>query len=620
MTISVTNIVAGPFASTGVAQSLAFGFKAFNEDELEVFVELVDGAQVVIDDSEYGVTLNENLDGSRAEGGSVSITYPVGSNLYVRAKPGDSQDQIWSNQGSRLSNLNEALDRVTLQLLRNQYDLQRAVVEAGSLIGLLGKVDKSALLSGAGASLMGFLQSGTGAATELVQATLRRLVVMPEQFAGTDQEKVQAAFNSAGDLPGQNVARIVRLSRFYATTATIDVPTYVTVEGIGAGRCGLRPTMAAGPALRANAANNSSSFRTEWKDFTIDGVNATGSAYALELGTQKITMFSRLGFINFDTSQHAVQCLLGMQTTIFDQCWWYNNRLHQRIGVPYVGVSFPTTILHRGCIYEEGLATGAECVLVEDSNGITWDDKCVLQGNLQPVVFRVKSSANQQTSANHQWINTYIEGNGIGQANAYTWWLEGDSVADRLSGCVIMRSDIHGAEPSGAHIYAKNTDLLQVKDNQVNPSDDWLVDGGGNIRYDIDARYVGECDLQTDEYNRTVVAWRDNNDVRYVSGIGGPTIAKNATGVYRINFARAFKSGVVHVQFNAVDAGAEPMITSAYPLDADTIEVHTFLRNTPDAVVPTPNTSGTVIPIPDLVAANLDVGYLTVQGPVVAAG
>lgn len=456
-------------------------------------------------------------------------------------------------------------------------------------------------------------QSGQGAVPESVQATLRRLYVLPEQFGGTDTEKVQAAFNSAGDTPGgQNVARIVRLSRFYETTATIDVPSYVAIEGVSPGRCGLRPAMFTGPALRASVDNNTSSYLTEWRDFTIDGVNATEDAYALEMVGQKITTLSRVGFTNFDTGRHALDMQLGIQSVVLDQCRFYKNRLHQRIGKPYVGVSFPTTVTHRACVYEDGLGNGTEAVLIEDASSCTWDHKCVLQGNAQPVVFRVRSSAGQQTSANHQWVNTYIEGNGIGQMEAYTWRLDGDSPDDKLAGCVIIRSDIHGDAPSGGHIYARNTDLLQVKDNRVTPSHTWLVSGGGNTRYDIDARYAGGCEIQSAEYNTTIVAFMDDNSVRYESGILTPRVIKQATGRYHVKFNRAMKGDTSFCTVTANDRSGHALLAAAYFLDNRTVEIFAFSPIHPGAAVS--SVSGSADRTSALTAADVHVANLTVQG------
>jgi hypothetical protein len=355
---------------------------------------------------------------------------------------------------------------------------------------IISAPDQLAFRQAIGADLaqnVNFLQSGTSAVSETTQTTLRRLVVMPEQFSGTDTEKVQRAFNSAGDLPGQNVARVVRLSRFYDTTATINVPSYVTIEGVGSGRSGLRPTMSSGPALRASTANNTSSYLTEWKDFGIDGANATGSAYAVEFVGQKITTLSRLRFSSFDTSQHAVQFLLGCQSIILDQCQWYNNRMDERIGVPYVGVSFPTTIVHKGCIYEGDVvsspSTGTEAVLLQDANGCMWDNKCVFQSRDVPAVFRVTASAGQQTAANHIWDSVYTEGNGESHSPNYTYELTGVS-GQLLRGCRIVNSDIHGASPT-AHVRATYTDLLFAPIDQNAVGHTWYSDGGNNTRVNL---------------------------------------------------------------------------------------------------------------------------------------
>jgi hypothetical protein len=173
MTITVDNLVAGPFVTTGVAQNLPFTFKAFTDAEVEVYRSLVDGAEVLVDPDAYSVALNENVDGSRAEGGAVTITWPAGASLYVRAAPSRGQAQTWTNQGARLSNLNEALDRLTLLFLRQGLDMDRAVAEAGGLIGLVGKVDKTALLSNVGDTLIGTSAGGDGAIPRLLVDVLR---------------------------------------------------------------------------------------------------------------------------------------------------------------------------------------------------------------------------------------------------------------------------------------------------------------------------------------------------------------------------------------------------------------------------------------------------------------
>ena len=468
-----------------------------------------------------------------------------------------------------------------------------------------------------GGTLVGFQQAGTDALLINMQEAVRILYFTPEQFSGTDQQRVQAAYNAAGDYPGsQAFARRVLLSRFYDTTATINIPAYVGTDGIGMGRSGLRPTMSSGPALRARSTEGG--IYLSWmRSFTIDCVNLTGSAYALELDSQKIATITQVGFWNCDTTSHATWLKQGIQNLIFDQCHWLNNRLHHRIGEPFTSGSFPTTIMHRGCIWEAGLATGAEAVLIQDACSVTFDQKCVDQANLQTVVFRVASSAAQQTDANHKWLNHYHENNPTGPVPESTWRFEGNA-SSPLKGCAILGASIHGPADSVSHIYATNTDRLQVKDCTVPTTHAWITSGGNNANNDVDARFVGACAFQNPLYNTTKIAFSDTEVVVYNSGILVPTIVKQATGVYNVNFSRDLKTTASFMSVVAQDAGAEPLLASSYFLDVNTIQVLVYSRNAADAVVPTPNTSGTAIPIPDLAPANATRVYLTVEGTIEA--
>lgn len=110
MTITVTDVVAGPFTGTGAPMSLPFAFRAFTE--LEVEVVIVDGeTETVVDPEDYTVTLNAG------EGGSISYTLADDAVAYVRAKPLVDQETTWG-ASSRLANLNVPLDRLHLLIAR----------------------------------------------------------------------------------------------------------------------------------------------------------------------------------------------------------------------------------------------------------------------------------------------------------------------------------------------------------------------------------------------------------------------------------------------------------------------------------------------------------------------
>lgn len=122
MTITVTNIVAGPYTATGAAQNLPFDFKVFTPEEIEV---VVGADRTPVDPSLYTVTRNLAVDGQVKEGGSVTLSagaLPAGVAVNLVAKPRLTQDLVFSDVGSRLRNLNEVADRAALRALRSAYE------------------------------------------------------------------------------------------------------------------------------------------------------------------------------------------------------------------------------------------------------------------------------------------------------------------------------------------------------------------------------------------------------------------------------------------------------------------------------------------------------------------
>lgn len=124
------------------------------------------------------------------------------------------------------------------------------------------------LAASAGSSLVGFLQAGTDAAPQTTQDKLRALEITPDDFAGTDTEKVQAALNRARDAG----SGLVRLKRSYSITATLTIYGNTQLVGDPAGKLTW-----AGPTTGSILQDSSITTPTDinlnitLQDFEIDG-------------------------------------------------------------------------------------------------------------------------------------------------------------------------------------------------------------------------------------------------------------------------------------------------------------------------------------------------------------
>lgn len=175
MTITVLNIVAGPFPATGAEQTIPFDYKVFTPSEVEV-VTGVGSSQVTVDPSLYTVNRNIALDGQVLEGGSIVLSagaVTAGLSIRAIAKPKLTQDQVYSDTSSRLKNLNEGLDRAALRAQRAAYDgaqegasaeLIQQAIEAGTAAG------EAAGASAAEAGLAALTEDVDAAAQEAANA------------------------------------------------------------------------------------------------------------------------------------------------------------------------------------------------------------------------------------------------------------------------------------------------------------------------------------------------------------------------------------------------------------------------------------------------------------------
>lgn len=205
MTITVTNIVAGPFTATGAEQEVAFDFKVFTREEVEV---VYGSERTAIDPDTYVVEPNRTIDGQVLEGGTITLlagALPAGTMFNAVAKPAKTQELVFSDTGSRLRNLNEVADRAALRAIRAQYDgalegagseLIELATEAGAAAGAEAAINK------ADRDLENAirLRSATGAVAASVNAVLDRMPPMPAEFDLTVDADLTAPVDQTAEL------------------------------------------------------------------------------------------------------------------------------------------------------------------------------------------------------------------------------------------------------------------------------------------------------------------------------------------------------------------------------------------------------------------------------------
>lgn len=214
MTVTVTELQAGPFPATGAAQELPFEFKAFTDDEVAV---VYGEGLMTLSPSLYTVDRNTSVVGAALEGGSVTLSpYAIeaGVDVYVVAAPTFDQQQIWSSSGSRLENLNEGLDRSVIRDLWLLKRLDEAVAAAGDLIGLVGKASRNANLGDLADLDAARINLGAAAASDLP------ITLTPAIYGGVTDGR---ALLVAADTIAQILGRAVQIS------GTLRVATSVTL-------------------------------------------------------------------------------------------------------------------------------------------------------------------------------------------------------------------------------------------------------------------------------------------------------------------------------------------------------------------------------------------------------
>ena len=299
MTVPSTSIKAGPFDGNDVATTFPFTFPCFSATDLRV-VEAVIATGIETDlvlDSGYSVTLNADQEVS--PGGSITykvagVTTPLPSTktLVTLSNVGNTQPTSLPDGGAwRPKVVERALDRLTLQVKQIIEDLSRtfkvdvtsdsdvdtllasvnakaaeavaaadvvtgvaadladttSATKGAGLLGFSSLLSYAAgtvgkflvdLISSAGSSFVGFIQSGTGSIARTLQSKVREINVSAEDFGAvgdgtTDDSTALTNFwNSAIANPG--VPHVLK-RKTYAISATLPTINVSNVKILGAG-------------------------------------------------------------------------------------------------------------------------------------------------------------------------------------------------------------------------------------------------------------------------------------------------------------------------------------------------------------------------------------------------
>lgn len=390
-----------------------------------------------------------------------------------------------------------------------------------------------------------------------------------EEDDANDGVTLQRAIDKAANWASAGYARRLLLDRWFDIPETITLRPYVYLEGVGRGRSGLRPTSAlTGPVLDMDSFGTGSSVENVvLSDLGINGTNATGAAYAMRIRGQKKAQFRMLGITNFLTTSHALQIVHNGYNLTFDGLWMYNCNKFLKGSRETVteDTSFPTTVVFRSCVFEEGPNDAdEEAFLLADCNSFLFHERCIFQSIKNRTTFLTTGGADRSTNHGHEWNGCYFEGNGNAHAGHSTWKLVGIN-ANRVDGIKIIGNHMHGSGGGGGHIHATYTRGLVVRDNLPVPGQKWVTDGGNNDNYDIDPLFAGTCELQSTQYGRTTFQFDNSAALSSQDGPLAYTLTKNGTGEFYVDFVRTF-TGVndVLIQVNARDASVNGMFGQGY--------------------------------------------------------
>lgn len=249
MTISNASRTAGPFIGDGVTRIFPFSYKVFGRGDLLVArtVTATSVESILVLDADYTVTLNGNQNTS--PGGIITLTtaLALGTTLASTSNlPIQQSLDLTNNGGFYPAAINDALDRIVITIQQLASKVGVGALNVGSAAALASLFSTLGNLgSAAGASLVGFLQTGANAILRTAQDIFKeRISVMDfmttaqraDVRAGTTlidcRAAIQACIDAVNALPAQNRPEVYFPAGRYLVLAPLQMYDNIALVGV----------------------------------------------------------------------------------------------------------------------------------------------------------------------------------------------------------------------------------------------------------------------------------------------------------------------------------------------------------------------------------------------------